>query len=121
MTARGYVQARPGRGRGAKVAEPGERDAVAQLIETSTLSGLLFFSDRGRAYRLTGHDLPKGRLTAAPNLFQLGDGEQIVAVIDANVAEEHEYLVFVTAQGGVKRTELAEFVDAGPAATGSSR
>jgi DNA gyrase subunit A len=113
VTARGYVQARTGRGRGGKVAEPGERDAVAQLIETSTLSGLLFFSDRGRAYRMSGHDLPKGRLTAAPNLFQLGDGEQIVAVIDANIAEEHEYLVFVTAQGGVKRTDLAEFVDAG--------
>jgi DNA gyrase subunit A len=113
VTARGYVVARPGRGRGAKVADPGERDAVAQLIETSTLSGVLFFSDRGRAYRMAGHDLPKNRLTAAPNLFQLGDGEQIVAVIDANVADEHEHLVFVTAQGGVKRTELAEFVDAG--------
>jgi DNA gyrase subunit A len=113
VTARGYVVARAGRGRGAKVAEPGERDAVAQLIETSTLSGLLFFSDRGRAYRLSGHDLPKNRLTAAPNLFQLGDGEQIVSVIDANIAEEHQYVVFVTAQGGVKRTDLAEFVDAG--------
>jgi DNA gyrase subunit A len=62
---------------------------------------------------MAGHDLPKNRLTAAQNLFQLGDGEQIVAVLDANIAEEHEYLVFVTAQGGVKRTELAEFVDAG--------
>ncbi|MDQ1466369.1 MAG: gyrase subunit [Actinomycetota bacterium] len=113
VTARGYVQARSGRGRAAKLAEPGERDTVAQLIETSTLSGLLFFSDRGRAYRLAGHDLPKARLTAAPNLFQLGDGEQIVAVIDANIAQEHEHLVFVTAQGGVKRTDLAEFVDAG--------
>jgi DNA gyrase subunit A len=113
VTARGYVVTRPGRGRGAKVAEPGERDAVAQLIETSTLSGVLFFSDRGRAYRMAGHDLPKNRLTAAPNLFQLGDGEQIVAVIDANVAEEHEHVVFVTASGAVKRTELAEFVDAG--------
>ncbi len=113
VTARGYVQARPGRGRGSKVAEPGERDAVSQLIETSTLSGVLFFSDRGRAYRMSGHDLPKTRLTAAPNLFQLGDGEQIVAVIDANVAQEHRHVVFVTAQGGVKRTELSEFVDAG--------
>jgi DNA gyrase subunit A len=113
VTARGYVQARPGRGRGAKVADAGERDAIAQVIETSTLSGLLFFSDRGRAYRLTAHDLPKGRLTAAPNLFQMGDTEQIVAVIDANVAEEHENVVFVTAQGSVKRTALGEFVDAG--------
>jgi DNA gyrase subunit A len=113
VTARGYVQARSARGRGGKAAEPGERDAVTQLIETSTLSGLLFFSDRGRAYRMSGHDLPKNRLTAAPNLFQLGDGEQIVAVVDANLNREHEFLVFVTATGGVKRTELSEFVDAG--------
>jgi DNA gyrase subunit A len=115
VTARGYVQSRPGQGRGraAKTAEPGERDALAQSIETSTLSGLMFFSDRGRAYRLTAHDIPKGRLTAAPNLFQMGDSEQIVAVIDANVASEHENVVFVTAQGGVKRTALSEFVDAG--------
>jgi DNA gyrase subunit A len=118
VTARGYVQARSGRGRGAKAAGPGERDAVAQLIETSTLSGLLFFSDYGRAYRLSGHELPKTRLTAAPNLFQLGDGEQIVAVIDANIADEHEYLVFVTAQGGVKRTQLAEFIEAGTQRSG---
>ena len=48
VTARGYVQARPERGRGAKIAGTGERDALAQVIETSTLSGLLFFSDRGR-------------------------------------------------------------------------
>ncbi len=113
VTARGYVQAKSARGRGSKVAEPGERDGVAQLIETSTLSGVLFFSDRGRAYRMSGHDLPKNRLTAAPNLFQLADGEQIVAVIDANVHDDHENLVFVTSSGGVKRTPLAEFVDAG--------
>ncbi|HEX4490092.1 MAG TPA: DNA gyrase subunit A [Acidimicrobiia bacterium] len=113
VTARGYVVTRPGRGRGAKVADPGERDAVAQLIETSTLAGVLFFSDRGRAYRMAGHDLPKNRLTAAPNLFQLGDGEQIVAVLDAKAADEHQHIVFATASGAVKRTELAEFVDAG--------
>ena len=113
VTARGYVQARAERGRGGKTVDAGERDAIAQVIETSTLSAVLFFSDRGRAYRLTAHDVPKDRLTAAPNLFQMGDGEQIVAVIDANIAEEHEHIVFVTQQGSVKRTELSEFVDAG--------
>jgi DNA gyrase subunit A len=113
VTARGYVQARSERGRGAKTVDPGKRDAVAQLVETSTLSALLFFSDRGRAYRLAAHDVPKDRLTAAANLFQMGDAEQIVAVIDANIAEEHEHLVFVTQQGAVKRTALSEFVDAG--------
>jgi DNA gyrase subunit A len=112
VTARGYVKAVPERSRSAKVAAPGDRDAIAQVIETSTLAGLLFFTDRGRAYRTTGNDLPKDRLTAAQNLFQFGEGERLVAIVDARVHEEHENLVFVTATGGVKRTALAEFVEA---------
>jgi DNA gyrase subunit A len=112
VTARGYVKATPERSRAAKVASPGERDAVAQVIETSTLAGLLFFTDRGRAYRATCHDLPKDRLTAAQNLFQFGDGERLVAVVDARAHEEHDHLVFATANGGVKRTALSDFVEA---------
>jgi DNA gyrase subunit A len=112
VTARGYVKSVPERSRAAKVATPGERDAVAQVIETSTLAGVLFFTDRGRAYRATGVDLPKDRLTAAQNLFQFGEGEHLVAIVDARVHEEHEHLVFVTASGGVKRTALSEFVEA---------
>jgi DNA gyrase/topoisomerase IV subunit A len=81
----------------------GERDVVAQTIETTALAGVLFFSDRGRAYRATVHELPKDRLTAAQNLFQLGDGEKVVAVLDARLHEDHPNLVFLTASGGVKR------------------
>jgi DNA gyrase subunit A len=112
VTARGYIKSVPERSRAAKVATPGERDAIAQVIETSTLAGVLFFTDRGRAYRATGVDLPKDRLTAAQNLFQFGEGEHLVAIVDARVHEEHEHLVFVTAAGGVKRTALSEFVEA---------
>jgi DNA gyrase subunit A len=115
VTARGYVKAVAERARAAKVANPGERDAVAQVISTTALAGLLFFSDRGRAYRATVHELPKDRLTAAQNLFQVGDGEKIVAVLDARLhqaEESHEHLVFVTASGAVKRTSIAEFADA---------
>src|SRR5690606_33072363 len=56
VTARGYVRAVPARSRGAKVAAPGDRDAVARVIETSTLGSLLVFTDKGRAYRLKGVD-----------------------------------------------------------------
>jgi DNA gyrase subunit A len=112
VTARGYVKAVPERSRSAKVANPGERDAIAQVIETTALAGVLFFSDRGRAYRATVHELPKERLTAAQNLFQFGDGEKVVAVLDARLHEEHPNLVFVTASGAVKRTSLAEFAEA---------
>jgi DNA gyrase subunit A len=112
VTARGYVRATPDRARSPKVANAGERDVVAQVIETSALAGVLFFTNRGRAYRATVHDLPKERLTAAQNLFQFGDGERVVAIIDARLESEEHNLVFVTAQGGVKRTPLAEFAEA---------
>jgi DNA gyrase subunit A len=112
VTARGYVKAVPERSRSAKVANPGERDAIVQVIDTTALAAMLFFSDRGRAYRATVHELPKERLTAAQNLFQLGDGEKVVAVVDARLHEDHPNLVFVTASGTVKRTSLAEFAEA---------
>ena len=86
MTARGYVRAVPERARRPQVANAGERDAIAQVIDTTALAGVLFFTDRGRAYRATVHELPKERLTAAQNLFQFGDGEQVVAVLDARLA-----------------------------------
>jgi DNA gyrase subunit A len=111
VTARGYVRAVSERGR-ARAVNAGERDAIAQVIDTSALAGVLFFTDRGRAYRSTVHELPKDRLTAAQNLFQFGDGERVIAVIDARLHEEHPNIVFVTQQGGVKRTSLAEFADA---------
>jgi DNA gyrase subunit A len=112
VTARGYVRAVPERTRKSLVANPGERDAVAQIIDTTALAGLLFFTDRGRAYRATVHELPKEKLSAAQNLFQFGDGEKVVSVLDARMHEEHPNLVFVTASGGVKRTALSEFAEA---------
>jgi DNA gyrase subunit A len=111
VTARGYVRAVPERGRGRAVTT-GERDAIAQVIDTSAHSGVLFFTDRGRAYRATVHELPKDRLTAAQNLFNLGDGERVIAVLDARMRAEHPNLVFVTARGGVKRSPLSEFAEA---------
>jgi DNA gyrase subunit A len=112
VTARGYVRAVPERTRKALVANPGERDAVAQVIDTTALGGVLFFTDRGRAYRATVHELPKEKLSAAQNLFQFGDGEKVVAVLDARLHEEHPNLVFVTASGVVKRTALSDFAEA---------
>jgi DNA gyrase subunit A len=112
VTARGYVRAVPARARGARSSRVTERDAVAEVLETTALAGLLFFSDRGRAYRAVVHELPRERLTAAQNLFQLGDGERIVAVVDPRIQEEHPNLVFLTAAGTVKRTALTEFAEA---------
>jgi DNA gyrase subunit A len=111
VTARGYIRAVPERGK-TRAVNAGERDAIIEVIETSALSGVLFFTDRGRAYRATVHELPKERLTAAQNLFSLGDGERLIATLDARLVPKHPNLVFVTASGGVKRTALSEFADA---------
>ena len=111
----------PERGRGGRTVNAGERDAIAQVIETSALAGVLFFTDRGRAYRATVHELPKERLTAAQNLFQLGDGERVIATLDARLVPKHPNLVFVTASGGVKRTALPSSPTRRAARTASSR
>jgi DNA gyrase subunit A len=111
VTARGYVRAVPERGKGRAVTT-GERDAVVEVIETSALAGVLFFTNRGRAYRATVHELPKERLTAAQNLFTLADGERVIATLDARQVPKHPNVVFVTAKGGVKRSPLAEFAEA---------
>ena len=112
------MQAKSARGRGAKVADPGDADAVAQIVDTTALGALLVFTSHGRAYRASCHDLPKARLTAIPNLFQFAEGERVVGVIDAAIATEHEHVVFVTEQGAVKRTLFAEFAEASGRSTG---
>ena len=111
VTARGYIQARSARGRGAKLANAGDKDAVALAIETFALSSMLFFSDRGRAYRAACHDLPKARLTAAQNLFQMAEGEQVIAAIPTDLVDQHDHIVFVSAAGQIKRCAFTELAD----------
>jgi DNA gyrase subunit A len=111
VTARGYVQARSARGRGAKVANAGENDVVAVAYPTFALASMLFFTNSGRVYRAACHDLPKQRLTAAPNLFQTGEGEQVVAALSTDLIDQHEHVVLVTARGQVKRTSFGELGD----------
>jgi DNA gyrase subunit A len=111
VTARGYVQAKSARGRGAKLANAGEKDAIALAVDTFALGSMLFVTNRGRAYRAACHDLPKARLTAAPNLFQMGEGESVVAAISTDVIDEHGHIVLVSAQGQIKRTAFAELAD----------
>jgi DNA gyrase subunit A len=111
VTARGYVQAKSARGRGAKLANPGDKDAISNTIETFALASVLLFTDRGRAYRAACHDLPKQRLTAAQNLFQIGEREQVVAVLSTDLIDQHEHIVFVSESGQIKRVAFTELAD----------
>ncbi len=111
VTARGYIQAKSARGRGSKLVTPGDKDAVAVAVETFALASMLFFTDRGRVYRAACHDLPKQRLTAAQNLFQMVERETVIAALSTDLIDEHANIVFVTAAGQIKRTPFSELAD----------
>ncbi len=118
MSASGYVKTVPtdefrlqGRGgRGVKGTRLKEDDTVMHLIHTTAHSYLLFFSNRGRVYRLKAHEVPvasrTARGTSIANLLLLQDGERIQAVIDTRDYEVNNYLLFATAKGRVKRTKF---------------
>ena len=121
MSASGYVKTVPtdefrlqGRGgRGVAGAKLKQADSVMHLIHTTAHSYLLFFSNRGRVYRLKAHEVPvasrTARGTSIVNLLSLQDGERIQAVIDTRDYEMNRFLLFATANGRVKRTKFTAY------------
>ena len=120
-TAAGYIKAVPadafrtqGRGgRGVQGARLKEEDLVTNVVHTTALSYLLLFSNRGRVYRLRGHEVPTkertARGTALVNLLPLEMGETIQAVVETRDFPADHYLVFATARGQVKKTAFSEY------------
>ncbi len=103
-------------GRGVKGTGVKDDDFVRELVSTSTHDRLLFFTNKGRVYRLKGYEIPEYGRTAKGlpivNLLKLDDGESIQTII--NVAQdrsEDAYLFFTTRSGLVKRTSVAEFAN----------
>ncbi len=101
------TQGRGGRGvTGAKLKE--DDDLVTQLLHTTAHAYLLFFSTRGKVYRLKSHEIPVGSRTsrgiALVNLLQLEGDETIQAIIDTRDYETNRFLFFATRQGRVKKT-----------------
>ena len=131
MTEAGYVktveadsfktQGRGGRGvAGAKLKSD---DLVSHVIFTTAHAYLLFFSNRGKVYRLRAMDIPERDRTAKGmpivNLLPLAADESIRAIIDTRTFAGERYLFFATREGQVKQTEFTEYDSVG--ATGSSR
>jgi DNA gyrase subunit A len=105
---------RQGRGgRGVTGAKLRDEDYVEHLLTTTAHSYLLFFSNRGRVYRLRAHEIPMkertARGTALVNLIALQPGERVQAIIDTRQYEEGRYLFFCTAKGIVKKTLMSEY------------
>jgi DNA gyrase subunit A len=88
-------------------------DYIAHLHICSTHDFLLFFTNRGKVYRLKVYELPEGSRTAKGsslnNLLPLREGERVMAVIPTRDFKENKYLAFATAQGLIKKTEFLAY------------
>ncbi len=95
-------------GRGVTGANLKDDDYVVNMIHTTAHAYLLFFSNRGKVYRLKAHQVPMtsrtARGTAIVNLLQLQPEEKIQAIIDTRDYETNRYLFFATKLGRVKKT-----------------
>jgi DNA gyrase subunit A len=121
MSKIGYIKSMPadtfrtqGRGgRGIQGAKLKDDDYVTDIITTSAHAYLLFFSNRGRVYRLKAHEIPEkdrtARGTAIVNLLPLAPDEKIQALIDTRTYEDNRYLFFCTRLGQVKKTLMSEY------------
>jgi DNA gyrase subunit A len=121
ITADGYVKRIPPdtfhtQGRGGKgvigVATK-EDDMVEQLFVTNTHADVLFFTSRGRAFQLKAYDIPPASRTAKGqalvNFLQLAPGEKVTAILPVSDMPDAKYLIMVTRDGVIKKTEISEF------------
>lgn len=90
-----------------------EEDFVKQIFTASTHDTILFFSNKGKLYRLRGYEVPEaGRTakgTAIVNMLSLDPGEKISAIIPIQNFAEGKYLLFATRDGIIKKTALSEY------------
>ena len=90
-----------------------EEDFVKQIFTASTHDLILFFSNKGKLYKLRGFDIPEAsrtaKGTAIVNLLSLDGGEKITAVIPIKKFEEDKYLLMATKNGLIKKTPLSEY------------
>ena len=90
-----------------------EEDFVKQIFTASTHDTLLFFTNKGKVYRLRGYEVPEAgrtaRGTAIVNLLSLDRGEKISAVITISNFAEGKYLLMGTKKGMIKKTALSEY------------
>ncbi len=100
-------------GKGMKGIKTNEDDVVEHLINTSTHDFILFFTTKGRVYKMKGYKVPNfGRTSKGlpiVNLLNLDDGEDLAAVAKISDFDSEDFLFFVTKRGVVKRTPVTDF------------
>lgn len=123
LTHKGYIKRLPlstyrtqrRGGRGIQGMGTNEDDFVEHLISTSTHDTILFFSNKGKVYKIKGYEVPEFNRTAKGipivNMLQVEKGEWINAVISVEEYQKDAYFFFATKQGIVKRTSLDQFAN----------
>ena len=100
-------------GVGVKGMTTNEEDFVEHLVDLSTHDYLLFFTNKGKVYRLKGYEIPQfGRQSKGlpiVNLLQIDKDERISSVIKISANDDKKYLLFVTKCGIIKKTDLTQF------------
>ncbi len=100
-------------GVGVKGVTTNEEDFVEQIISCLTHDFILFFTNKGKVYRLKGYEIPlysrQAKGLPVVNLFAFEEGERVSAVLKVGRDEENDYFVFCTKGGIVKRSKILEF------------
>ncbi|MEG2983952.1 MAG: DNA gyrase subunit A [Peptostreptococcaceae bacterium] len=100
-------------GRGISALTTREEDFVKHLVTTTTHSRLLFFTNKGRVFKLNAYDIPEGKRqakgTAIVNLLQLGPDEKIATLIPIDGNDDNQFILLATKKGIVKKTSRDEF------------
>ena len=100
-------------GKGIKGMQTIEEDYIEDLLMTTTHHYLMFFTNRGKVYRLKTYEIPESsrtaRGTAIVNLLQIGAGEKVTAVIPIREYRDGRYLFMATKKGMVKKTSIVDY------------
>lgn len=104
-------QARGGKGVSGQTLK--EEDAIDQVFTTSTHKDLLFFTNRGRVFKLKAYDVPEASRTAKGqalvNFLQLAPGELVTTALSLSELEKYKYLMMVTNKATIKKVALDQF------------
>lgn len=123
MTHLGYIKRMPINtyksqhrgGKGIKGMQTRDEDFIQNLFITSTHHFILYFTNKGKVYRLKAYEIPEAsrtaRGTALVNLLQLDPDEQITAVIPLSEYREDRYLLMATKKGIIKKSNIMEYVN----------
>ena len=123
LTKKGYIKRLPvdtyktqhRGGVGIKGMSINEEDFVEQMLNCSTHDFVLFFTSKGKVYRVKGYEIPEysrqSKGLPIVNLLNLESGEHITSLLNGSKNDDCKYLVFATRTGLIKRTDVSEFIN----------